>query len=266
MNTDLSIIIISHGHEEMIRKCIASLEPGLSGLNVEILLVDNLNASQLEKEIADISLPIRLINNETPVGFSSNVNRAFEESTGRIVMLLNPDTYFQSGHFRHAIEYLDQNPKAGILGCKLIYPDGTLQQNYRRWPTLIVALGRGLYINHWPWKPRAYRDRVMEGIIFDSPHPVDWMTGACLIFRRDDFVRVGRMDSKFYLYYEDVDICYRFKEHGLSTIYFPDIQIVHSLQRSSAARPGGKTWRWHGQSMWRYFTKHRYAFRPGIER
>lgn len=263
---DLSIIIISHGHEEMIRQCVESLKPALHGINAEFVLVDNLNNGKLAAEVSSVSHPLKVINNTISVGFSANVNQAVAQSAGKYVVLLNPDTYLQSGRFCDALDYLESNQNVGILGCRIVYPDGRFQRNFRRWPTLPVALGRGLYINHWPWTPRFYRHRVMDGCEFSSPTPVDWITGAFLLFSRANFDKVGQMDDAFYLYYEDVDLCHRFKSHGLLTVYFPGIQIVHSLQRSSAARPLGQTWRWHGQSMWHYFTKHRYAFRPPLDK
>lgn len=265
MQPDLSIIVISHGHDAMIRQCLESLEPGLDGLRAEVVLIDNLNNGKLQGEVAAIKHPLTILNNTVPVGFSANVNNAVAASSGRFVLLLNPDTYLRSGKLAQALSYLEEHAEAGILGCRLVYPDGRFQRNFRRWPTLAVALGRGLYIDRWPWTPRFYRQRVMDGCEFDSPQPVDWITGAFLLFRREHFDRVGGMDDRFYLYYEDVDLCYRFKEAGLLTIYFPSIEIVHSLQRSSASRPLGQTWRWHGQSMWHYFTKHKYAFRPRLE-
>jgi GT2 family glycosyltransferase len=102
----------------------------------------------------------------------------------------------------------------------------------------------------------------MEETRFDAPHPVDWVFGAFMLMRRTDFERLGGMDEGFRLYYEDVDLCYRFRRAGLATYLFPGIQFVHAHARTSAKQPFGRSWRWHVESAARYFWKSGYCFSP----
>jgi hypothetical protein len=104
----------------------------------------------------------------------------------------------------------------------------------------------------------------MEGIRFEDIAEVDWVFGAFMLTRRDRFLAVGGMDEQFYLYYEDVDLCYRFRQRGWRTFYFPNVTVVHRHARSSASKPLGQAWRWHLRSACRFFWKHGYAFRPAI--
>jgi GT2 family glycosyltransferase len=147
----------------------------------------------------------------------------------------------------------------------LVNADGSFQQNYRRFPTLPVIVSRALGADHWPWRPRFYRWRMMQGVEFKCPTPVDWVFGAFMLVRRDCFTAVGGMDAGFNLYYEDVDLCYRLRERGLRTVYYPELQFTHHHMRTSARRPLGQAWRWHVHSAYRILRKHRYLLHPPVE-
>ena len=102
--------------------------------------------------------------------------------------------------------------------------------------------------DRWKQRPRFYRYRLMEGERFEDTTEVNWVFGAFLLVRFDRFLALGGMDERFRLYYEDVDLCYRFRQRGWRTFYFPAVTVVHQHARSSAAKPFGQAWRWH---LWR---------------
>jgi GT2 family glycosyltransferase len=250
---DLSVVIVSHGHAAMLPGCVASLASALESLRTEILVIDNLADGGVA---ALLDHPVQVKTNPVPLGFAANVNAGARATTGRYLLFLNPDTLHRDGRLADALGFLDGNPEVGLLGCRLLNPDGTPQQSFRRFPSPAVPLARGLGVERWPWRPQWYRNALMEqDAPSDSPFPVDWVFGAFLLLRRADFTRVDGMDEGFRLYYEDVDLAWRMRRAGLQTWVFPSLVFLHEHQRSSARRPFSGTWRWHVGSALRYFAK-----------
>ena len=251
MSLALTVIIISHGHEAMLPRCVASLGAALEGVSAEILVVDNLPGGHAAAALA--GLPARVIANPVPVGFAANANRGAAATTGRHLLLLNPDTEHLGGRLAEAVQLLEAEPRIGLLGCTLLGEDGAPQQSFRRFPSPAVPIARGLGADHWPWRPAWYQRAMMTTTLRrDQPFPVDWVFGAFLLLRRSDFSRVGGMDEGYRLYYEDVDLAWRLRRVGLATWVFPGLRFLHAHQRSSARRPFSRLWRWHVASAWRY--------------
>jgi hypothetical protein len=261
----LSIIIVCHGHEAMLRDCLASLRSALRDDDTEILLIDNLSDGTAEQVLIGAFPEVLFVKNRSPKGLSANMNDAAQRTRGKYLLFLNPDTMYASGDLYRAIEYLETHPDIALLSCRLLNADGSLQQNYRRFPTLPIIIGRAFGADHWPWQPRFYRARMMQGVALELPTLVDWVFGAFMLIRRDCFASVGGMDPEFRLYYEDVDLCYRLRARGLSTVYYPELRFVHRHMRASARRPLGRAWRAHVRSACRILRKHRYLLSPPIE-
>lgn len=250
---DISVIVVSHAHEDMLPACMDSLGPALEGLSAEIILIDNLQAGGVRRALAGRDLIIR--ENAAPLGFAANVNAGTRAASGRCLLILNPDTEHRFGRLSEAIRFLDAHPEIGLLGCTLRDEHGAYQQSFRRFPSFAFLLVRGLGGDRWPWRPAFYRERLMENIRHREPHPVDWVFGAFMLVRRTDFARLGGMDERFRLYYEDVDLCRRFRAAGLATYVYGELEFTHRHQRLSARRPFSRSWRWHVMSALRYFWK-----------
>ena len=227
-------------------------------------MVDNLGTDAVAAAAVNENDRTYLYRSPRPQGLSRNINQAARKAAGRYLLLLNPDTVFQSGYLSDAIRFMEGEPRAGIVGCRLLSEDGTLQHSYRRFPTAAVVLARGLGADRWKQRPRFYRYRLMEGERFEDTTEVHWVFGAFLLVRFDRFLALGGMDERFRLYYEDVDLCYRFRQRGWRTFYFPAVTVVHQHARSSAAKPFGQAWRWHLWSACRFFWKHGYIFHPTL--
>jgi N-acetylglucosaminyl-diphospho-decaprenol L-rhamnosyltransferase len=259
---DLSVIIVSHAHESMLRQCVTSLCPAFEGLAAELIVVDNLDRGQIGPCVENLPVPVRIISNVAPCGLARNVNQAAAFARGRYLLILNPDIRMHSGRWRDAIDFLGRNDSVGLLGCELLDPDGTRQQSFRQFPSLGVVALRALAVDRWPWRPRFYREAIMHEVSSDHPIEVGWVFGACLLLSRAVFDQVGGMDERFRLYYEDVDLCYRIRRSGLAIVLLPQIVLHHEHQRTSARRPFSQQWRWHAASLVRFFCKHRYLFKP----
>ncbi len=259
---DLSIILVSHGHDRLLARAIAALVPALEGVNAEVIMVDNLGHTDFAKDIPQQPFDVRVLSNIHPAGLSRNTNQAATMARGRFLLMINPDTEFHQGRLADAIHYMDEHPEAGALGCRLLYPDGRLQQTYRQFPIVPVIAIRGLYASRWPFQPEFYKRSLMQDVKLDQPTAVDWMLGAWLMMRRDDFFAIRGLDERFFLYYEDIDLCYRIHERGQKVVYFPDLIFYHRYDRGSAKAPLGKAWQMHASSICKYFWKHGYVVRP----
>jgi GT2 family glycosyltransferase len=252
---DLTVIVVSHGHEQFLPRCLGSLPAAIAGLRTQVLIVDNASTGRMQVVARNSPIPAEVRVNASPVGFAANCNRAIRETQSRYVLLLNPDTAFLEGRLDEAVACLEQRPDAGVLGCRLVDSQGAQQESYRRFPTLAIFLARICGAESWPWRPRFYDRAMMRGASFTEAAEVDLVTGAFFLIRRSCFDRIGGFDDGFFLYYEDADFCYRARQAGLRTIYYPGLTLLHEHQRSSRALASPYA-RWHIRSAMRYFSKH----------
>jgi hypothetical protein len=185
------------------------------------------------------------------------VNQALLAAAGRYVLILNPDIEVLPGSIDELATHLDRNPQTGIAGGKLLNPDGTLQYSCRTFYTLSTLLHRRTPIGKLFPNSRVVRDHLMMDWDHDSVREVDWMLGACLMVRRDAIREVGLMDERFFMYFEDVDWCYRMKQHGWQVVYVPAARMRHVHRRDSAKGGGllNRRLMAHLNSMFRFFDK-----------
>lgn len=259
----LSVLIVSHGHTDCLPRCLRSLGNVLSQVKAEILLLDNLGGD-LTKLVPPLPCPVRLFSNKKPAGYASNANQLTREAAAPLVLLLNPDTSYAEGRLDELLEWMSRHQETGLVGCRLLNEDGSLQASFRRFPSLLIFLLRGIGIDSWSWKPAFYRQRMMEGTVFEKPEVVDWMFGAFLLYRKNQYLSMGGMDEAFHMYYEDVDLARRYLSAGLTSVYYPLLSFFHIHLRSSACQPLGQTWRWHVRSAFRYFMKSGCFYRRGL--
>ncbi len=259
---DLSVIIVCHRQEHMLPRCVSSLERGLQGVRSELIVLDNLNRGLAKEHLTGSALHHTVVANRRPRGLGYNINRAAAESEAEYILQLNPDMVHHDGRVAEAVEFMEGRPDAGVVCCRLLYPDGRPQPSYRRFPTVPVVVGRGLKMESWPWVPGFYRRRMMLDVVLEEPAAVDWVFGAFMLMRREQFNRLGGMDPALFIYYTYVDMCYRYGQAGLRSYVFPRVRFLHEHQRTSARMPFGRYWRSHVRSAVRYFRKHRYWLVP----
>jgi N-acetylglucosaminyl-diphospho-decaprenol L-rhamnosyltransferase len=256
----LAVVVISHGHEAYLSRCLDSIPAALDGLSAQVLLVDNLGSSAMAGIVGRSPVPVTLRVNATPKGFAGNCNAAIRSTRAPYVLLLNPDTAFVSGRVKEAVDFMEANRGVGILGCRLLNRDGRQQESYRRYPIVPVFLARVFGAERWPWRPAFYRSSLMQDQGFTGPGEVDLVTGACFLLRRRCFDQIGGFDEGFFMYWEDADFCYRARVHGFSTFFYPGITVFHELLRSSRVVTSRHAM-WHLRSAVRFFRKHRVVFR-----
>src|SRR5207248_8704645 len=189
-------------------------------------------------------------------------NRAVPESPGRYVLFINADTLVTDCALERLLDYADQNPDIGIIGPKLLNRDGSLQYSCRSFPNLGAGFFRNTPLGRLFPKNRFAQDYLMQDWDHATVRDVDWVSGAALIIRREALEQTGGFDEGFYMYCEDVDLCYRAHEKGWRVTYFPDSVIYHLIGRSSDQVPTRATYYFH-TSMYRFYKKH-YAAKTSI--
>lgn len=251
---DLSVTICSWNTEDDLRACLASLERVRAEASFEVLVVDN-NSEDGSPDMVQAEFPwVRLFRMERNLGFTGGQNLAMRERRGRHAFLLNSDAEVHPGALRTLLAYHAAHPEAGILGPKILNPDGTLQLSCRRFPNPVAALFRNTLIGRWFPNNRFTREYLMADWSHEAPREVDWVSGAALFASGELIDAIGTFDPEYYMFCEDVDWCFRAWKHGWKVVYVPDAVVTHAIGRSTDKAPNRMIGRFH-RSMLRFYTK-----------
>ena len=233
---DLSIVIVSYNTKDLTRKCLKSIERYSDRIDYEIIVVDNGSKDgspdMVDKDFPNVDL-IRLPENR---GFAGGNIPGMKSARGRYVLLLNSDTFFSEGVLKKTISYMDNNPGAGVLGCKLTNPDGTMQASARMLPG---PLNKILHITgltaHFP-KSRFFGRVDFSWWDHSEPRNVGWVVGAFFLIRKKVMEEIGYLDDRYFLYFEEIDFCLRARRAGWNIVFFPYAQVIHLGGQSSSDR------------------------------
>jgi GT2 family glycosyltransferase len=239
----LSIVIVNFNTGPLLAECLASIRRSAGDVPLEVLVVDNASTDGSLDVLGDHP-EVQGLRNAANVGFARAVNRALAVTQGRFVLLLNPDTLVRPGTLRRLLDFADAHPDAGIVGPRLVNPDGTLQTSAYRFPTLVQAGGTILGLKRLVpvgWL-RAHAGRWL-GARFGQLDPhrtarqVDLVTGACMLVRREVLDAIGGLDPRFFLYFEEKDYCLRARQAGFATRFDPSTEVLHVIGGSSRGDP-----------------------------
>jgi GT2 family glycosyltransferase len=259
----VSIVIVSFNTRDLLRECLQSVEDSAVDGDHETIVVDNASndgsADMVEIEFSHV----RLIRSEVNLGFAGANNRGFEIARGRYIVLLNSDAFLTPGALALSVIHMENDATAGVGGARLVGRDDSWQPAARMFPSLLndLLMMSGLAA-HYPRSHvlgRADRTWADPG----EPAPVDWVPGAFSIIRKEVLDRVGYFDERFFLYYEEVDLCRRIKDAGYQIWYWPDVKIVHLGGESSkritgleVSASGTQLTLWRMRSELLYYRKH----------
>ncbi len=259
MAVDLSIVVVNHNHDQFLEKCFCSILEHSGNIQIEMILVDNVNSSQVKTLMATRFPDVRVIPNKTPMGFAANCNLGFKNSRGRNVLFLNPDIEIIKGSLEVLLRKMEQTPKAGVVCAELLNPDLTPQFSIRKFPSLAAILFRGFKLGILFPNAPIYKNYLMAEMDRSRESEIDWGLGAFLLFQRERYEEMGMMDERFIMYYEDVDLCYRLKQAGYKNYFMPDLQAIHDYQRDSAKGLFSKLKFQHIKSILYFFWKHKFT-------
>ena len=248
----LSAVIVNYLAYEPLADCLASLAPFVS--SSEIVVVDHHSQADSLARLRERFANVKFIPLPDNPGFAAGVNRGVRETTGELVLLLNPDCIVDRDP-RPLASWVAANRKAGVCGAIVRERNGSIQASARRFPGLTTGLaGRTSWLTRvWPSNPWTRRNLVLG--LPSAPVEVDWVSGACMMVRRDAFAAVGGMDEQFFLYWEDADFCMRLRQAGWLTYYSPAMSVTHLTGRSSQHAREASLVAFH-ESAYRYYRKH----------
>lgn len=252
---ELSVTICSWNTKDDLRRCLQSLREEGARASFETIVVDNASADGSAEMVAEEFPEVRLMVQSENLGFTGGHNVAIRERRAPDAILLNSDTVVHPGAIQALTEYARAHPEAGILGAKLLNPDGSLQYSCRRFPNPVAALFRNTPLGRLFPHNRFTRDYLMQDWPHDQARTVDWVSGAGLYATGAFIDRVGLLDDGFFMYCEDVDWCRRAWDAGFQVHYVPQAVITHAIGRSSDQAANRMIVRFH-RSMLRYYTKH----------
>ncbi len=253
---DITVSIVNWNTRDELRECLLTVLEQ-TGTEREAIVVDNASSDgSAEMLRAEFEGRVGIIRNAENRGFGAAHNQAIAVSSGRYVLLLNPDCrLLGSDVLARIVSFMDQNPDIGILGPKVLYPDGRLQFSARRFPTILAAGFRHTPLGRlFPDNPFVRR-YLMEDLDHSRMADVDWLSGAALVARRDTFEQIGLLDERFFIYVEDMDWCKRAHDAGWRVVYYPEAAVSHRIGAASDQNVEPMIHE-HRKSMLRYFLKH----------
>ena len=228
---DLSIVIVSWNVRDLLQRCLISLrachEP-----ECETIVVDNASSDGSPDMVRRQFPQVKLIASESNLGFVRANNLGAAAGTGRYILLLNPDTEFLDG-IAAMVNYMDGHPDVGVLGPRLLFPDGRVQPSRRRFPTLATAFLESTVLQNWFPRHRVLQDYYAQEKTDDEEQDVDWLVGACLLIRRTSWDQVGPLDENIFMYSEELDWCHRARDAGWRVVYVPWANVLHHEGQSS---------------------------------
>jgi len=251
----LSVVIVSYNSSAVLGECLSSILETGSNTHFEIIVVDNRSTDGTPDYIREHHPGVRLVENQRNLGYSRAVNRGIMESEAEYVLVLNPDVVVLPGSLDALVAFLENHDDAGIAASKLLNADGSLQHSCRRFYTLWTLLLRRTFLGKIFRNSDAIRRYLMLDFDHASSRPVDWVIGACMLVRKRALADVGLMDERFFLYFEDVDWCYRMWRGGWKVYYVADSVMRHRYARSSATAGVSKTVVAHLMSLVHFYEK-----------
>ena len=227
-SVDVSVVIVNYNVREFLAQALRSVQAASDGLAVETWVIDNNSIDGSVEMVRQDHPDVRIIANTENVGFGTANNQAISQAAGRYILILNPDTILQEDTLTHFVAFMDARPTCGAAGCQILNPDGTFAPESRRsFPTPATAFYRLTGLSRlFPRSPVFGRYNLTH-IPRDEECAVDALSGSCMFVRKAAIDESGPFDEDFFMYGEDLDLCFRIQEAGWDIRYSPGTQIIH---------------------------------------
>ncbi len=235
-NEDLaiSISIVSYNSLDFLRECLDSILKNPPKSKYEIIVTDNASTDGTAQFLKTNYPQVTLISNTRNIGFAAANNKAIEGSRSKYVLLINSDCIVYEKSLDNLIDFMERNPGAGIAGPKITNSDGTVQLSCRRFPSLLNATAHTILGDIFPGNPFSKKYKLAD-IHRDNSLKVDWVSGSCMIIRKRALEDTGFLDERYFMYVEDVDICYRMWQKDWVVYYCPQAEVMHHIAGSAGS-------------------------------
>ena len=260
---DVSVVVVSFNTRDLLRECLGTLAAEAGGVRYETIVVDNASRDGSADMVAAEFPEAVLIRSDVNLGCAAANNRGFTVARGRYVVLLNSDAFLRPGALPTSVAKMDADPRVGLAGARLIGRDGAWQPSARLFPSWVndVLTLSGLAARYPRSRVFGRFDRTWADPA--AAAEVDWVPGAYSIIRRSVLEQVGYFDERFFLYYEEVDLCRRIKAAGHTIWYWPDVVVVHiggesskTVTGVSMSSAGSQLTLWRMRAALLYYRKH----------
>lgn len=226
--TDLSVVIVNYNVRDFLEQALYSIRNASHRLRVEVFVVDNASVDDSLAMVKEKFPEVRLIENPENVGFSRANNQAIRASSGKYVLLLNPDTVVKEDTFDQCFEFMEANPEAGALGVRMIDGAGKfLPESRRGFPSPFVAFCKTFGLSALFPRSKTFNQYYLGHLDDHATHPAEILCGAFMWIRREALDRAGLLDEDFFMYGEDIDLSWRIVQAGFINYYFPGTTIIH---------------------------------------
>lgn len=257
---ELSIIIVNWNSVDFLKKCIASIKTETHGLNYEIVVIDSGSFDGCDRMLNENFPEVRFIQSEQNLGFARSNNLAFNVSLGRCVLFLNPDTEIVGPAITKMYGCLNALPKAGAVGCRLLNSDRSIQTScIQSFPNILnQVLDSECLRSRWPKSVLWGMSVLLEDA--DEPQVIEAISGACIMLERAVFERVGLFSGDYFMYVEDLDLCYKIRKFGHVNYFVADATVIHHGGGSSQEATSNFAVVMMRESMWKFLQKTRGSF------
>jgi N-acetylglucosaminyl-diphospho-decaprenol L-rhamnosyltransferase len=219
----VSIVIVNWNAREVLLRCLQSIRSTTTDQSIETIVIDNASHDDSRALIRQHFDWVTLIENSTNIGFAAANNQGLQHSRNPYILLLNPDTELQPNALQLLHQFMIDQPRCGAAGARLLNPDGTLQPSAFPMPSLRREVWRLLHLD----AIKPYALYPMSRWPIDAARSVDSVQGACVIVRRAALDQIGLFDEDYFIYSEEIDLCYRLRTAGWSIDWLPQAQVVH---------------------------------------
>lgn len=245
--TDLTVSLVTANNKKLILDCLKSVYETSIGLQTEVYVVINDSSDDSEEAIRETFPEVKLIVNRETMGFTHNHNTVMRRSKGKYVLVLNDDTVMLDAAIKKMVDYMEASLRVGILGCKILNPDRSLQWSCgRSFSHKFEYLKVGVLYSIIPFYPKRH---------FGSTREVSWVAGACLMARSQAIRDAGLFDENIIIYFDDTDLCYQMIKAGWKIVFYPEAEIIHYHGQTRKQHLGRDTFIIY-QSRLYFFAKH----------
>lgn len=241
------VIIVNYNSTDFLMDCLKTIFKSKKAIPVNVFVHDNASIDDPD-QILNLYPAIHYTKSDKNIGFARAVNKLLIQGQAPYVILLNPDTTVSESFFEQALHFGEENRKTGVMGPKILDEQNKIQGSARAFPTPLTALfGRNspltkIFPNNAITKANIL---TMKNNGRTAPLAVDWVSGACMVVRRNVIVEIGMLDHRFFMYWEDADWCRRIKDAGWDIIYYPKAVVRHFTAKSSDTNPYFSIYHFH---------------------
>ncbi|MGH9512767.1 MAG: glycosyltransferase family 2 protein [Terriglobales bacterium] len=240
MNNDkprISVVVVSWNTKKLVADCLDSLKGAHLSAGMEIVLVDNASTDGTVELVRRKFPDVKVIQNSENLGFARANNIGIGFTSGEYICLINSDVVVPPDCLQKMEAYLSGQPRIGMLGPKMILPDGSIGQSCMRFPTPWNWFCRALALDSLFKGSKIFGDFMMSGFAYDRTEDVEVLTGWFWMIRRRAMEEVGLLEEQFFMYGEDIDWPKRFHTHGWRVVFYPEAQAIHHCAGSSSSAP-----------------------------